>query len=107
MSAERKNYDKLIRDHIPEIIKKAGKNCETRRVKDRTERKRYLIEKLREEVHEYIESGKKDELADILEVIHCLTEIEGSNFAIIDKMRLKKKEDRGGFDRGIVLEWVE
>ena len=107
MSTERKNYDKLIRDRIPEIIKKAGKTCVTRRVKDRTERMRYLIMKLREEVNEYIESGKTDELADILEVIHSITEIDGPKFDDIEKMRLKKKEERGGFNRGIVLEWVE
>lgn len=45
-------YDKLIRDKIPEIILDEGKKCETR-VLNREEYRRYLQEKLQEEVDEF------------------------------------------------------
>ena len=60
-------YDKLIRDRIPEIIEKSGKKCITETM-DTDTYIRYLDEKLNEELAEYQADKSLEELADLLEV---------------------------------------
>ena len=50
-----KVYNKLIRDRIPEIIQKAGKNCKVITLKNE-DYLRHLNKKLQEELDEYYES---------------------------------------------------
>ncbi|WP_072974551.1 nucleoside triphosphate pyrophosphohydrolase [Tissierella praeacuta] len=56
-------YNKLIRDRIPEIIEKAGKQAIVEKV-NRDELLKLLNIKLEEELNEYKESGSIEELAD-------------------------------------------
>ena len=91
-----KEYDKLIRDKIPEIIEADGKECEVE-VMDDEEYKEYLKNKLLEEAEEYIESGELEELADVLEVMKAIAEVEKVELSNIEEMRKKKAEERGGF----------
>ncbi len=100
------NYDKLVRDRIPEIIEEAGKQCTTHRVEDRAEKIDYLVQKIEEELEEYEESGEKEELADILEAFYSLLELENMDLDDLERIRVKKKEKRGGFSKGIILEQV-
>jgi predicted house-cleaning noncanonical NTP pyrophosphatase (MazG superfamily) len=59
-------------------------------------------------LQEFIESGRDlEELADILEVIDGLASHLGSSFEEIIERKRKKREQRGGFETGIWLEWVE
>ena|SRR6056297_2277240 len=100
-------YDKLVRDKIPEIISNDGKNALISKLEDKNQLRERLLEKLFEEVEEYKEDYDLLEIADILEIIYALIEIvEGKSFEEIDKMRLEKKEERGGFEKGIILEKV-
>jgi len=102
------DYDKLVRDRIPEIIKASGKVPVTRKVTDPDELKRRLIDKLFEELQEYRESEKLEELADILEVLQALVEhVHGMKWEDLRELQGRKWEERGGFDAGIVLERVE
>ncbi len=99
-----KNYNKLIRDNIPNIIYNNGSKAITYKVTNSKEFKCRLCKKLQEEIHEYIESGEPEELADILEVIKALTEnIHGMSFEELEKIRLKKVQSYGGFNEGVVL----
>ena len=101
-------YDKLVRDRIPEIIRAAGKTPVSRTVTDGEELKRRLIEKLAEEMQEYKESGSVEEIADILEVLQGLVEqIHGMKWEDVRELQGRKWEERGGFRKGIVLERVE
>jgi predicted house-cleaning noncanonical NTP pyrophosphatase (MazG superfamily) len=101
-------YDKLVRDRIPEIIKEAGKEPVTKMVKDSAELKLLLIDKLAEEMQEYTESGSVEEIADILEVLQALVEkVHGMNWEQVREIQGRKREERGGFRDGIVLERVE
>lgn len=56
-------YNKLIRDRIPEIIEKAGKQAIVEKVNG-DELLKLLNIKLEEELNEYKESGSIEELAD-------------------------------------------
>jgi predicted house-cleaning noncanonical NTP pyrophosphatase (MazG superfamily) len=101
-------YDKLVRDRIPEIVRAAGKVPVTRTVKDADELKRRLIDKLAEETYEYKESGSVEEIADILEVLQGLVEqVHGLKWEEVQEIQSRKWEERGGFSKGIVLERVE
>jgi predicted house-cleaning noncanonical NTP pyrophosphatase (MazG superfamily) len=99
-------YNKLVRDLIPDIIQNAGKSC-TIRIISGEERVHALHEKLEEEINEYraadTHEQAKEELADILEVIKALAEAQHSSMEEIEAIRKRKEEERGGFERGIVL----
>ena len=67
-----------------------------------------LEAKLLEEFREFIESGRNlEELADILEVVDGLALHLGSSFEEILELKRQKQEKRGGFQQGLLLEWVE
>ena len=97
-----KEYDKLIRDKIPEIIEADGKKCEVE-VMDDEEYKEYLKDKLLEEAEEYVESGEIEELADVLEVMKAIAEVEEVGFEEIEEMRKEKAEKRGRFEEKLKL----
>ncbi|MDR5659250.1 nucleoside triphosphate pyrophosphohydrolase [Serpentinicella sp. ANB-PHB4] len=97
-----KIYNKLVRDRIPEIIQNHKKTCETTQVAGQ-ELQSLLNQKLQEEVEEFLQSGDLEELADILEVIHGILQYRGTTFKELEVIRLKKKEERGGFEKGIKL----
>ena len=101
-------YDKLVRDRIPDIIRAAGKTPVVRTIADSDELKRRLIDKLDEEMQEYKESGSVEEIADIMEVLQALTEkVHGLKWEDVREIQGRKWEERGGFDAGVVLVRVE
>ena len=63
----------------------------------------YLDKKLDEEVSEFRHDRNLEELADIMEVVYGLAECLGHTEQELNILRSKKKEERGGFSRGIVL----
>ena len=74
-------YNKLVRDKIPSIITNNGEIPVTRILNDE-EYKTELERKLYEEYQEVINSNDKDrleELADMIEVIKALANLEGKN----------------------------
>lgn len=97
-----RRHDKLVRDKIIEIIQAQGGQADfyTAELREYGER---LRAKLAEEVLEYLESGETEELADMLEVIHSLTALEGTNREQLQLIQTKKREERGGFEKRIVL----
>lgn len=95
-------HDKLVRDKIPELIESCGDVAITYEA-DPLEYKQRLRAKLVEEVLEYLESGETEELADILEVIHSLTALQGTHREQLQLIQTKKRDERGGFEKRIVL----
>lgn len=95
-------FNKAIRDKIPEIIKKAGKKYELKKLSDEL----FLSElenKLVEELTEYQESRSIEELADLLEVVYRIVELKGSSVDELDALRKRKAEERGGFKMNLFL----
>lgn len=101
----KKTYNKLIRDRIPEIIKKAGHESKIR-ILDDVEYGIYLSKKLQEEVDEFQEEHALEELADIMEVVLALAAAQGKTPEDLEALRVDKREKRGGFDKKLFLEWV-
>jgi len=98
-------YRKLVRDKIPEIIEKDGKQCVCSILSDED----YLLmldQKLSEELQEYQESKSMEELADLLEVMHAVMLARGSSMDEVEQIRIKKAEKRGGFKKRILLDSV-
>ena len=98
-------YHKLVRDRIPEIIEKDGKQCVCSILSEED----YLLlldRKLDEELKEYQESKSMEELADLLEVIHAVARARGSSIEEVEQIRAEKAQKRGGFQKRILLESV-
>ncbi len=98
-------YNKLVRDGIPEIIAGANKEYQTHIV-DEKEAVTYLLEKFSEEIEEFREAYAKEELADILELIHGLAFHLKYDLEEIETIRQEKYDKRGGFEKGIILDHV-
>jgi len=99
-------YNKLVRDKIPEIIVGKGDNPKVR-VMDNEEYYQALNQKLKEEAAEYFENYDIEELADIAEVILAIVKYKGVSQRDFEEIRLKKYNERGGFDEKICLVEVE
>ena len=94
------NYHKLVRDKIPEILDTKGVPYE-KRIASPEEYKTELLKKLQEEVAEFAVAGDPGELADVLEVIAALEKL--TEYGQVEELRLKKLQERGGFDGKIIL----
>lgn len=99
-------FNKLVRDQIPEIIEKGGKKAVTR-ILAHDEYRRYLEEKLDEEVAEFHRDKNAEELADILEVVYALADSIGCDRETLLQAYEKKHRERGGFANRILLLEVE
>lgn len=102
-------FEKIIRDKIPNSMQKKNMYPILRVLKGE-ERITKLKEKLREELEEFMCASDLEEeyaeLADMLEVIHALSEALGESYENIEKRRLAKKKERGGFKEGVYCESV-
>jgi Uncharacterized conserved protein len=102
-------YRKLVRDQIPAIVKRAGGIPRVRLLRG-DEAKLLLSQKLVEEAFEVwnADSGElAGELADVLDVVDALlqaADILPEHFAAT---RLRKREQRGGFQDMVYLEETE
>lgn len=109
LTAEEKHFNKLVRDKIPEIIVSQGNVPETE-ILNPTLYSRHLNLKLLEECNEVIEAetneSKIEELADLLEVMHGIVKNMNLEFDEVEKVRLEKREKRGGFDLKIFLKKI-
>ena len=98
-------YDKLIRDKIPEIIEQSGKKCIVEVMDDDTYIE-YLDQKLNEELAEYQQDKSIEELADLLEVIYAVVAARGYSVEELERLRLEKAEKRGAFEKKLLLKSV-
>ena len=99
------HYNKLVRDRIPEIIESSGKFCTTE-ILSAEDYLRMIDAKLDEELAEYQESKSLEELADLLEVMGAVVKARGYTWDELTTVRKKKREERGGFEKRILLKEV-
>ena len=93
-------YNKLVRDKIPDILDKKNIQYEKRIAND-AEYRAELIKKLTEEVAEFSEDSTVEELADVLEVVKALEQLD--EFSNLEAVRATKAEERGAFAKRIIL----
>jgi len=96
---------KLVRDRIPEIIERTGRTPDTH-VLDDASYAVALHAKLDEEsaeVHGASSEELAEELADVLEVLHALADLQGIAWSEVERVRMIKADERGGFGGRIWL----
>ena len=98
----KKTYNKLVRDRIPEIIEASGAECKTEILSDK-EYLEMIDAKLDEELAEYHKDQNIEELADLMEVIYAAAIARGYTIEQLEKVRAKKAEKRGAFQKKILL----
>ena len=99
-------YDKLIRDRIPEIMDRAGVAYEIDTLDDEAylaALRTKLVEEAREVAEAEDEAELVKELGDVLEVVAALTAAAGLDAEEIEAVRARRREERGGFERRIRL----
>lgn len=99
-------YNKLVRDEIPAMIQNTTKDFHMKCLNE-DEYIPELEKKLNEEVKEYHDAKTDrealEELADIMEIIHSLAVIHGSDIKEVEKIRHDKAKEKGSFQERIFL----
>ncbi|MGJ0503512.1 MAG: hypothetical protein ACR65X_07140 [Methylocystis sp.] len=107
---QRKAFDKLVRDHIPDVIAKGGETVRADAL-DPDDLLVALVGKLFEEVEEFSRavgiSAQTEELSDVLEVVRGLAASVKIRFSDVSKKADEKASKRGGFKKGIILRSTE
>lgn len=103
---DRVDYNKIVRDKIPEIIAKRGERAEIIRLKGDA-LITALRQKLVEEAFEALDARSGDdlvgELADVSEVIGALCGALKVSDTHLNAVQKEKRRKRGGFEKGIML----
>lgn len=102
-------YNKLVRDGIPNIIRAKGETPVVGTL-DKAEYKKELDNELFEEAKEVVgaenRADRLEELADVLEIVRAMANLEGSSLDEVVSLANEKSAKRGGFDDKIYLERV-
>jgi predicted house-cleaning noncanonical NTP pyrophosphatase (MazG superfamily) len=104
--ARRQSFGKLVRDLVPVRIERHGELATTYPA-ERAELDDLVKAKVIEEAMEFFwASGRSevvDELTDLLELLRTAARVKAVDFGEVVAAADVKKEERGGFDAGIVL----
>lgn len=96
-------HNKLVRDHIPDIIRQNGA-VPTVHIATDKEYIKALKNKILEETDELLKDPSVEECADVLEVLYAICDYYKINISKIESARKKKLAQRGGFAKRIILE---
>ena len=105
----RRDYNKLVRDRIPEIIEASSKRCGIETMPD-AEYRQALLEKMVEETLEARQASPEElviELADIQEVLSALMAAWQIAPEHVQQVQRQRRAERGGFDQRLRLLWTE
>ena len=102
---------KLVRDKIPEIIAAKNQSAKIKILEIDSEYLQALNDKLLEEVNELITSiqsneslrEQQSEVADVLEVVEAICKFRNYDNQLIKDLKKKKRLERGGFEKRMLL----
>ncbi|GAA5044617.1 putative house-cleaning noncanonical NTP pyrophosphatase (MazG superfamily) [Thermocatellispora tengchongensis] len=97
---------KLVRDRIPEIIRRHGGEPVVR-VLGEEEYRAALLAKLGEEAAELAAASGEEvagEIADVFEVLRALARVHGHDWRHVEKVAEAKRAERGAFEDRIYLD---
>ena len=106
---DKKPYNKLIRDKIPEIIAQSNRQMEVTTLTV-SEFENALRDKLVEEATEAKDADASQlikELADIQEVMQALMRLHSITPDMLQREQERRRLERGGFERRLKLIWAE
>lgn len=96
--------EKLVRDKIWDLCPELRDAL--RHATDSEEHRRFALQKLMEEIGEYLgaetSSARMEELADIYEVISTLARFEQCGINEVRVLASEKRQRRGGFLQGLI-----
>lgn len=104
----RSDLNKLIRDKIPALIEKEGREFEVA-IMEEAEYRRALLDKLVEEANEAAQAPPDElihELADLCEVLDAILTAFTIERKILQEEQLKRRHERGGFKERLRLLWI-
>ena len=52
---------------------------------------------------EYLADHSLEEMADLLEVMHGILYLKGISWEMLEKVRIQKRNERGGFEQRLLL----
>jgi predicted house-cleaning noncanonical NTP pyrophosphatase (MazG superfamily) len=100
----------LVRDKMPKRMGKMGVSVEAYPLGSR-ELLAHLKMKLEEETAELLEvttaKDVKEEIADVMEVLYEIARYYGLQPEHLEKKRLQKQGERGGFSKGLFVTFIE
>lgn len=102
-----KQYNKLVRDNIPEIIQKNSTKCNYHIAENDEEYLKKLYEKLIEEFEEFKKTPCLEEYIDVIEVMEALAKFHNIDLMPMRQRKRMKRQLRGGFDLRIILDSTE
>jgi predicted house-cleaning noncanonical NTP pyrophosphatase (MazG superfamily) len=103
----KKVYNKLVRDRIPEIIKKNADSCVTKKLNQK-EFRLETLKKVVEEANELLAAKDSKiemikELADLKEIIDTVMSAHKISNKEVSKEKKIRKKQRGGFEKKVYL----
>ena len=101
------NYNKLVRDKIPEEINNIDGRKANYKILNDNEYIQELDKKLFEEAHEFIEEHSVEELADLMEVIYAIMKTKNISFEDVEVAREQRNKKKGCFKDKVYLINVE
>ncbi len=97
---------RLVRDNVPELVRAAGHQVQFREVEAK-DLPRFIKRKIAEEAAALDAAAggqEKEELADLLEALEAFIAARGIDRDELKRIKAHKKEQRGGFTTGYVVE---
>ena len=103
-------YNKLVRDKIPQIIARSNAVAKFRFLNNEAfirELKKKLLEESAELQRARGRKESLNELSDVLEILRTIAEVEKLAWKNVERKRMAKNRERGGFKKKIFLEKVK
>ena len=99
----KKQHDKLVRDKSPEKLTSKNIDAEYQSIKTNSDFYDCLLDKLNEEINEFLENDDIEELCDVVEVVDAILKFRNISPEDFNKMRDAKNQKNGKFDQRIFL----